>query len=267
VSARRHFVLVGLIWAVLSAIGIALVSPDPVIASQEAEIENAAFVVLTAASVPVLLLVVVPALYAALRFRARGDEPDADGPPIHGHPRFELAWVALSLAAVLGLAVYGSIGLLEIRGGTDATVEVRAVASQWSWKFEYPDLGVESKELTLPVGQRAHITIVAKDVVHAFSVPAFGVKKDAVPGRETYIYVTPTFTGEYTAQCAEMCGLGHTRMLAAVPCWRVGVRGLGGRAEADGRHVTAVATGRRWARPGLVRGVWAASSAPAQGVP
>ena len=89
-------------------------------------------------------------------------------------------------------------------------------ASQWSWKFEYPDLGVESKELTLPVGQRAHITIVAKDVVHAFSVPAFGVKKDAVPGRETYIYVTPTFTGKYTAQCAEMCGLGHTRMVAAV---------------------------------------------------
>jgi cytochrome c oxidase subunit 2 len=219
VSARSHFLTVGAIWAVLSAIGIALAAGlqiIPVIASQEAEIENAAFVVLTAASVPVLLLVVVPALYAALRFRARGDEPDADGPPIHGHPRFELAWVALSLAAVLGLAVYGSIGLLEIRGGTDATVEVRAVASQWSWKFEYPDLGVESKELTLPVGQRAHITIVAKDVVHAFSVPAFGVKKDAVPGRETYIYVTPTFTGEYSAQCAEMCGLGHTRMVAVV---------------------------------------------------
>ena len=218
-SARSHFLIVGVIWAVLSAIGIALVvglQIMPVIASQEAEIENAAFVVLTAASVPVLLLVVVPALYAAIRFRARGDEPEADGPPIHGHPRFELAWVALSFAAVLGLAVYGSIGLLEIRGGTDATVEVRAVASQWSWKFEYPDLGVESKELTLPVGQRAHITIVAKDVVHAFSVPAFGVKKDAVPGRETYIYVTPTFTGEYTAQCAEMCGLGHTRMVAAV---------------------------------------------------
>jgi cytochrome c oxidase subunit 2 len=219
VSARSHFLIVGVIWAVLSAIGIALVvglQIIPVIASQEAEIENAAFVVLTAASVPVLLLVVVPALYAAIRFRARGDEPDADGPPIHGHPRFELAWVALSFAAVLGLAVYGSIGLLEIRGGTDATVEVRAVASQWSWKFEYPDLGVESKELTLPVGQRAHITIVAKDVVHAFSVPAFGVKKDAVPGRETYIYVTPTFTGEYSAQCAEMCGLGHTRMVAGV---------------------------------------------------
>lgn len=218
-SARRHFVVVAVIWAVLSAIGIAIVvglQILPVIASHEAEVENAAFVVLTAASVPVLLLVVVPAVYAAIRFRARDDEPDADGPPIHGHSRFEATWVALSFVAVLSLTVYGSIGLLEIRGGTDATVEVRAVASQWSWKFEYPDLGLESKELTLPVGERAHITIVAKDVVHSFSVPAFGVKKDAVPGRETYVYVTPTFAGEYRAQCAEMCGLGHTRMLAEV---------------------------------------------------
>jgi cytochrome c oxidase subunit 2 len=219
VSARRHFVVVATIWVVLSAIGIALVvglQILPVIASHEAEIENAAFVVLTAASVPVLLLVVVPALYAAVYFRASGEDPDADGPPIHGHPRFEFAWVALSLAAVAGLAVYGSIGLLEIRGGTDAAVEVRAIASQWKWEFEYPGPGVKSKELVLPVGERARITIVGKDVVHAFSVPAFGVKKDAVPGRETFIYVTPTFTGEYRAQCAEMCGLGHTRMLAEV---------------------------------------------------
>ena len=218
-TARRHLLIVGLIWAVLSAIGIALVvglQIMPIIASHEAEIENGAFVVLTAASVPVLLLVVVPAIYSAIRFRARGDEPDADGPPIHGHPRFELAWVALSLLAVTGLAIYGTVGLLEIRGGTDAAVEVRAMASQWKWQFEYPVLGVKSPELVLPVGERAHITIVARDVIHDFSVPAFGVKKDAVPGRETYVYVTPTFTGDYRAQCAELCGLGHTRMTTEV---------------------------------------------------
>ena len=218
-SARRHFVIVATIWAVLSALGITLVvglQILPIIASHEAEIENGAFVVLTAASVPVLLLVVVPAVYAAIRFRAPADAPDDDGPPFHGHPRFELAWVGLSFAAVIGLAVYGTVGLLEIRGGTNATVEVRATASQWKWQFEYPGLEVKSKELVLPVGERAHITIVARDVIHDFSVPAFCVKKDAVPGRETYVYVTPTFIGEYAAQCAELCGLGHTRMLAEV---------------------------------------------------
>jgi cytochrome c oxidase subunit 2 len=171
---------------------------------------------MTAASVPVLLLVVVPPVYA-VRFRARPDDPDADGPPIHGHPRFELAWVGLSLVAVVGLAIYGSIGILEIRGSDEtAAIEVRAVASQWKWQFEYPGTTVKSKELVLPVGERVHILITAKDVVHSFSIPAFGVKMDAVPGRETYFNVTPTFTGTYGAQCAELCGVGHTQMLAEV---------------------------------------------------
>ena len=58
--------------------------------------------------------------------------------------------------------------------------------------------------------------ITAKDVVHSFSIPAFGVKQDAVPGRETYFNVTPTFTGDYGAQCAELCGVGHTLMVVKV---------------------------------------------------
>jgi cytochrome c oxidase subunit 2 len=218
-SARRHFLIVAAIWAVLSTIGIVLVAGMqvmPVVASREAEIENAAFVLMTAASVPVLLLVVVPMVYAAVRFRARPGDPDGDGPPIHGHRRFELAWVALSLVAVAGLALYGSIGILEIRGSEPPTLEVHAIASQWKWEFEYPGTRVKAKELTLPAGERVHIVITAKDVVHSFSIPAFGVKQDAVPGRETYFNVTPTFTGEYGAQCAEMCGVGHTLMQVEV---------------------------------------------------
>jgi cytochrome c oxidase subunit 2 len=219
ISPRRHFLIVAAIWAVLSTIGIVLVAGMqimPVIASHEAEIENAAFVLMTAASVPVLLLVVVPMVYAAVRFRARPGDPDGDGPPIHGHRRFELAWVGLSIATVAGLALYGSIGILEIRGSEPPALEVRAIASQWRWEFEYPGTHVKVRELTLPVGERVHIVITAKDVVHSFSIPAFGVKQDAVPGRETYFNVTPTFTGEYGAQCAELCGVGHTLMQVKV---------------------------------------------------
>lgn len=218
-SPRRHFLIVAAIWAVLSAIGIVVVAGMqimPVIASTQAEIENRAFVLMTEASVPVLLLVVVPLVYAAVLFRARPGDPDGDGPPIHGHRSFERAWVGLSLVAVAGLAVYGSIGILEIRGSEPPVLEVRAIGSQWKWQFEYPGTNVKAKELTLPVGQRVRIVITAKDVIHSFSVPAFGVKQDAVPGRETYFNVTPTFTGDYGAQCAEMCGLGHTLMLVKV---------------------------------------------------
>lgn len=216
-TPRRHLATAIVIWAVLSVLGIAVVMGMqilPVIASREAGIVNGAFVVLTVVSVPVLMFVVVAIVYSAIRFRARDD--DAEGPAIHGHGPLEVGWVVVTFAMVIGLAAFGTIGLLEIRGDQRADLEVRASATQWAWAFEYPDLGVRSKELILPVGQRIRITIVSDDVIHSFSVPAFGIKQDAVPGRVTQLYVTPTTTGTYGAQCAELCGLGHTKMVTGV---------------------------------------------------
>ncbi|KRT60365.1 MAG: cytochrome C oxidase subunit II, cytochrome c oxidase subunit II [Chloroflexi bacterium CSP1-4] len=217
-TARRDLAVAVAIWAVLSAIGVVVVLGTqilPVIASREAEVVNGAFVMLTVASVPILMLVVVPSAYSAIRFRA-SDDDETDGPPIHGHRAFEAGWVVVSLVLVIGLAAFGTIGLLEIRGGPDADLEVRAESTQWAWEFAYPDLGVRSKELVLPVDRRVRITIVSDDVLHSFYVPAFGIKQDAVPGRVTYLHVTPTVTGTYGAQCAELCGLGHTKMVAGV---------------------------------------------------
>lgn len=216
-SARRHLAVAIAIWAVLSVIGIAAVAGMPIlpiVASEEARVVNGAFVVLTVVSVPVLMFVVVAIVYSAIRFRASDD--DAEGPAIHGHRALEVGWVVVTFAMVIGLAAFGTIGLLEIRGDQRADFEVRASATQWAWAFEYPDLGVRSKELILPVGQRIRITIVSDDVIHSFSVPAFGIKQDAVPGRVTQLYVTPTTTGTYGAQCAELCGLGHTKMVTRV---------------------------------------------------
>jgi len=217
VSPRRHLGIAIAIWAVLSVVGIAAVAGMqalPIVASKEARVVNGAFVVLTVVSVPVLMFVVVAIAYSAIRFRAGGD--DAEGPAIHGHGALEVGWVVVTLAMVIGLAAFGTIGLLEIRGDQRADLEVRASATQWAWAFDYPDLGVRSKELILPVGERIHVTIVSDDVVHSFSVPAFGIKQDAVPGRVTQLYVTPTATGTYGVQCAELCGLGHTKMVTGV---------------------------------------------------
>ena len=217
-SPRRHLLIAGAVWAVLSIVGILVVlglQILPVIASREAVIMEHALIVLTVVSVPVLMFVVVGLAYPAIRFRARPG--DQDGPPIHGHHRLEVGWVLGTFAMVVGLFVYGSIGLLDIRGDQHAVLEVEAHAKQWEWDFEY--FGTKefhSTELVLPVGQRVRILIEGKDVVHSFSVPAFGVKQDAVPGRITQIYVTPTIVGKYGVQCAELCGLGHTKMLASV---------------------------------------------------
>ncbi len=209
--------MAGAVWVVLSVLGVALVAGMqmiPVIASREAEIENSAFVLLTAASVPVLMLVVVALAYSAFRFRA-SDEL-ADGPPIHGHAGFQAAWVGISLMLVLGLFAYGAVGLVAIRGAQTADFEVSVSSEQWAWHFEYPATRVKSKELHIPVDRRVHLVIKSIDVIHSFWVPAFGIKQDAVPGRLTHIYMTATHSGTYPGMCAELCGLGHTGMTTTV---------------------------------------------------
>jgi cytochrome c oxidase subunit 2 len=204
-------------WVVLSVIGVILVlgvQIMPEIASREAEIENSAFVLLTAASVPVLMLVVVALAYAALRFRATDET--TDGPPVHGHSAFQSVWLGISFVLVLALFGYGAIGLIEIRGAQVADFEVNVSGEQWKWHFEYPAAGVRSEELHVPIDQRVHLNITSTDVIHSFWVPALGIKQDAVPGHPTEIYMTVTRSGAYNGMCAELCGLGHTHMTTTV---------------------------------------------------
>ncbi|HEY8636827.1 MAG TPA: cytochrome c oxidase subunit II [Candidatus Limnocylindrales bacterium] len=216
-SPRRHLLTAGAVWVVLSVIGMVIVTGIqiiPVIASREAEIEDSAFVVLTAASVPVLMFVVVGLVYVALRFRATDEI--TDGPPIHGHRAFQGVWLGTSLVLVLFLFVYGAVGLVEIRGAQTADFEVNVSAEQWAWHYEYPATGVKSDELHVPVDRRVHLKITSIDVIHSFWVPAFGIKQDAVPGRPTQVYLTTTHSGTYPGMCSELCGLGHTGMTTTV---------------------------------------------------
>jgi cytochrome c oxidase subunit II len=216
-SPRRHFWIAAAAWAVLSVVGAVLVVRIqilPEIASHEAAIENSAFVLLTVLSVPVLMLVVVALVYSALRFRAESDAED--GPPIHGHRAFEGVWLGVSFLLVIVLFGYGAAGLLEIRGAQSSDFEVQVLGEQWKWSFKYPSVDIVSKELHIPVGQRVHLTINSKDVIHSFWVPAFGIKQDAVPGRPTHIYLTATVAGNYAGLCAELCGSGHTGMRLSV---------------------------------------------------
>lgn len=216
-SPQRHLLIAGAAWAVLSILGIVLVAGIqiiPVIATNEAAIENRAFVLLTVLSVPVLMFVMVGLVYSAVRFRANSDE--ADGPPIHGHRGFQTIWLGVSFALVIGLFGYGAIGLVDIRGAQRADFEVQVSGEQWAWHFTYPN-GVSSNDLHIPVGERVHLVINSTDVIHSFWVPAFGIKQDAVPGRMTQVYLTATVAGTYPGLCAELCGFGHTDMrLSAV---------------------------------------------------
>jgi cytochrome c oxidase subunit 2 len=112
------------------------------------------------------------------------------------------------------MSVYSGIVLTQIERLPDDHRVVKVTAQQFAWRFEYGEEKLTTGELVLPVNKTAKLELTAEDVIHAFWVPEWRVKKDAVPGIVTEIVVTPTKEGRFPVVCAELCGLGHAAMRA-----------------------------------------------------
>jgi cytochrome c oxidase subunit 2 len=127
-------------------------------------------------------------------------------------------WTLVPLIFVLFLAYYGSAALGKTMAADPKPLRLDVVGSQWSWRFEYPDYGIISTEMVVPVNKQALLNLSSTDVIHSFWVPEFRVKQDLLPGEgfERELRVTPIETGEYKIRCAELCGKNHYAMLAAV---------------------------------------------------
>jgi cytochrome c oxidase subunit II len=102
---------------------------------------------------------------------------------------------------------------------------VRVVAQQWAWTFvdpgadgqlDTPDDIAKVGEMHVVVDKIHHFKLESKDVLHSFSVPVFRLKQDVIPGRVITGWFTPTMTGTYEIQCAEICGVGHALMPAKI---------------------------------------------------
>jgi cytochrome c oxidase subunit 2 len=186
----------------------------PTSASEEFDRIQGIYWFATVISIVIFSLVTAVVLYAVWKWRVSPDDDD-DGPPIHGNTRLEVIWTAIPAILVIILGVLSAIVLSENGRADDRQLQVKAIAQQFAWKFEYGgDGGFTSGELVLPVGEQAKVTMEALDVIHSFWVPEFGQKQDAVPGIDTSILVTPTRTGEFAVICTELCGLGHATMRA-----------------------------------------------------
>jgi cytochrome c oxidase subunit 2 len=160
-------------------------------------------------------LVVVFMGYAIVVFRRRKGD-DGDGDHFEGNTALEIAWTVLPLVAVVIFGYLGVQSLREVTAEQPDELVVNVEGFQWAFAFNYPETGVQSAELVLPVNQPALMQMTSRDVLHAFWVPEFRVKKDLVPGQVTDLRMTPTVEGEYTLMCAEICGLTHYNMLAPV---------------------------------------------------
>jgi cytochrome c oxidase subunit II len=160
-------------------------------------------------------IVLVMLGYSIWRYRAKpGDE--SDGEPIHGNTRLEIAWTVIPTVIVLFGAGYSWFILDEIEARDADRLQVDVTAQQFAWRFEYPEEGVTSTELHVPVDRQAEFKLKALDVIHAFWVPEWRVKKDAVPGQRTSVVATPDREGNFEIVCTELCGVGHATMRAPV---------------------------------------------------
>jgi cytochrome c oxidase subunit II len=163
----------------------------------------------------VFSIVLVMLFYAIFRWRAKpGDE--SDGEPIHGNTRLEIAWTVIPTVIVLFGAIYSWIVLSDIEAHDPDRMVVDVYSQQFEWRFEYPDDGVTSRELHVPVDRQVEFRMHALDVIHSFWVPEWRIKKDNVPGITTRAYITPDKVGDFSLVCTELCGIGHATMRAPV---------------------------------------------------
>lgn len=193
--------------------------------------------------IPITLLVLLLLAYCIVRYRAAAN-PNASR--TSHNTLIEVIWTVAPVVILLFLAV-PSFQLLTAQYSPpeEARLTVKATANQWNWDYEYqvdeplsfnsalladddragagkedmavyPRLLAVDNEMVVPVNTPIRVLVTASDVIHAFAMPSFGVKTDAVPGRINEIWFKVDKEGLYYGQCSELCGKDHAFMSIAV---------------------------------------------------
>ena len=182
--------------------------------------------VIIAISVFVLFLMI----YVCIRFRAsKNPNPSKTTHNV----AVEILWTLIPCLILIVMAVPSFKILYKQDTIPKADVTVKAVGYQWYWGYEYPDENIifESymikedelkdnqprlltvdNEVVVPVNKVVKVLITANDVLHAWALPSFGVKRDAVPGRINETWFKAEKVGTYYGQCSELCGIQHAFM-------------------------------------------------------
>jgi cytochrome c oxidase subunit 2 len=169
------------------------------------------------AAIGVAGIVYILIFWCIVRYRRRSE---ALPPQFHHHAVVETACTVTALLIVAGLFAlsYGAEARIE-RLDPRPAATVRVTGFDWSWRFEYAGGGPtvtgtpeHPPVLVVPAGRPVHIQITSADVDHAFFVPAFLFKRDAIPGLLSHFDLVVTRPGTYRGECAEFCGLDHAAM-------------------------------------------------------
>ncbi len=175
---------------------------------------DALFFFIVAVTVFFTVAVSIAAVYFAIRYRRRSD---ADRPAeIHGSLLLELTWTLVPLGIVVVMFVWGAKVFFHMNRPPDDAMTVSVVGKRWMWKLQHPTGQREINELHVPLGRAVKLVITSEDTIHSFFVPAFRIKKDAVPGRYNVAWFRATRTGTFHLFCAEYCGTEHSKMIGKV---------------------------------------------------
>jgi cytochrome c oxidase subunit 2 len=159
----------------------------------------------------------------------------------------EIIWTIIPVAILVGMAIPAAATLVKIEDTRDSDMTIKVTGYQWKWHYEYlnekvgffstlardsdaarqtgsgidpatiPNYLLEvDNPLVVPVGAKVRVLLTANDVIHAWWVPAFGMKKDAIPGFVNELWFRADEPGIYRGQCAELCGRDHAFMPVVV---------------------------------------------------
>ncbi|NES99976.1 MAG: cytochrome c oxidase subunit II [Sphaerospermopsis sp. SIO1G2] len=225
----------------------------PIQASKQAPLVDNFFNIMFTIAIALFLIVEGTIVIFLFVYRRRPGD-NSDGTPVEGNLALEVFWTAIPTVIVIILGIY-SVNIYNQMGGlepgshppshvaiaatmndenqslaaanigigaspqsqnkpADLIVDVKGI--QFAWLFNYPDTGILTGELHVPVGADVQLNLSADDVIHSFWVPQFRLKQDAIPGVSTELRFVATKPGTYPVVCAELCGGYHGSMRTQV---------------------------------------------------
>ncbi|MCC6008089.1 MAG: cytochrome c oxidase subunit II [Rhodobacteraceae bacterium] len=153
------------------------------------------------------------------------------------HTRIEIAWTVIPILILVFIGTFSLPILFKQLNVPQADVTVKITGHQWYWSYEYPDhefvfdsfmlqreeladfgysddlyLLATDTAMVVPVNANVVIQVTASDVIHSWTIPSFGVKQDAIPGRLAEMWFSADREGIFFGQCSELCGINHAYM-------------------------------------------------------
>jgi cytochrome c oxidase subunit 2 len=150
----------------------------------------------------------------------------------------EIIWTIVPVVILAAVAVPSFRLLFVELDVPKPDITIKATGKQWFWSYSYPDNGnfefdslmiaekdlkpgqprllTVDNEMVVPVNKVVHVLVTGADVIHSFTVPSFGIRIDAVPGRVNDTWFKATVTGRFYGQCSELCGKDHSFMPISV---------------------------------------------------